>query len=124
MTAQYNDDEQEAPLDPAMVRVRKKMVRLLVVSMSVMMIGLLSVFGAIVYKIGSNGKDDEAVSATGSKIGPGIESSLELPAGAKIKSMSLDGLNVLLHVELPDGTRQLVVYGINDQRILATITVE
>lgn len=124
MTAQYNDDEQEAPLDPAMARVRKKMVRLLVISMSIMMIGLLSVFGAIVYKIGSGGKEDETVTGAASKIEPGIESSLELPAGAKIKSMSLDGLNVLLHVELPGGSRQLLVYGINDQRILATITVE
>ncbi len=123
MTAQHNDDEEEAPLDPAMARVRKKMIRLLVISMSIMMIGLLSVFGAIIYKIGSNGKEEET-STAGSEIVPGVKSSLELPAGATIRSMSLDGLNVLLQLELPDGTRQLLVYGINDQRILATITVE
>ncbi|MEM7463874.1 MAG: hypothetical protein AAF362_14470 [Pseudomonadota bacterium] len=124
MTVQQNDDEEEAPLDPAMARVRKKMIRLLVISMSIMIIGLLSVFGAIIYKIGSNGNDEEQVTAGGAQIEPGVDSSLELPAGATIKSMSLDGLNVLLQLELPDGTRQLLVYGINDQRILATITVE
>ena len=124
MTVQQNDDEEEAPLDPAMARVRKKMIRLLVISMSIMIIGLLSVFGAIIYKIGSNGEDEEQATTSSAQITPGVNSSLELPAGATIKSMSLDGLNVLLQLELPDGTRQLLVYGINDQRILATITVE
>lgn len=124
MTVQQNDDEEEAPLDPVMARVRKKMIRLLVISMSIMIIGLLSVFGAIIYKIGSNSKDEEQATTSSAQITPGVNSSLELPAGATIKSMSLDGLNVLLQLELPDGTRQLLVYGINDQRILATITVE
>ena len=124
MTVQQNDDEEEAPLDPVMARVRKKMIRLLVISMSIMIIGLLSVFGAIIYKIGSNGKDEKQAIAGSTQITPGVNSSLELPAGATIQSMSLDGLNVLLQLELPDGTRQLLVYGINDQRILATITVE
>jgi hypothetical protein len=45
-----DDDLDEKPLDPEMEKVRRKMVRLLAVSIGVMFIGLMTVLGAIVYK--------------------------------------------------------------------------
>ena len=50
-------EEDEKPLDPAMENVRKKMVRLLAISLGVMMVGLMAVLGAIVYKISGGGKE-------------------------------------------------------------------
>ena len=44
-------DGEEQPLDPAMERVRRKMIRLLAVSIGIMVIGLMAVLAAIVYKI-------------------------------------------------------------------------
>ena len=44
-------DGDEQPLDPAMERVRRKMIRLLAVSIGIMVIGLMAVLAAIVYKI-------------------------------------------------------------------------
>ncbi len=44
-------DAEEQPLDPAMERVRRKMIRLLAVSIGIMVIGLMAVLAAIVYKI-------------------------------------------------------------------------
>ena len=51
MTKVNDDDLDEKPLDPEMEKVRRKMVRLLAVSIGVMFIGLMAVLGAIVYKI-------------------------------------------------------------------------
>jgi hypothetical protein len=49
--SQINEDDlEEKPLDPEMEKVRRKMVRLLAVSIGIMFIGLMTVLGAIVYK--------------------------------------------------------------------------
>ena len=47
--------EDEAPLDPAAARLRRKLVRLLFVSGGIMMLGLIAVFAAIVYKLNEGG---------------------------------------------------------------------
>ena len=56
-----NDLDEEKPLDPAVERVRRRMLRLMVISIGIMMTGLMAVLGAIVYKIGSYGEEAEAV---------------------------------------------------------------
>jgi hypothetical protein len=50
MSQVNEDDLEEKPLDPEMEKVRRKMVRLLAVSIGIMFIGLMTVLGAIVYK--------------------------------------------------------------------------
>lgn len=45
---------EEAPLDPAAERVRRKMVRLLAVSMGIMFIGVFAVLAAVVWQIGES----------------------------------------------------------------------
>src|SRR6478735_1566643 len=46
------ETEEDAPLDPAAERLRRKLVRLLLVSGGIMMLGFIAVFAAIVYKVG------------------------------------------------------------------------
>ena len=53
-------DDTEAPLDPAAARLRRKLVRLLFVSGGIMMLGLIAVFGAIVYKLNQGGRGGQA----------------------------------------------------------------
>ena len=43
---------EEAPLDPAAERVRRKMVRLLAVSIGIMFVGVFAVLAAIVWQLG------------------------------------------------------------------------
>ena len=50
MTQIEQDEQEDKPLDPAMEKVRRKMIRLQIVSGSVMFISLMAVFGAVVYK--------------------------------------------------------------------------
>jgi hypothetical protein len=91
---------------------------------AIMIAGLVAVLGAIVYKIGSGDKQESGSTVSRVPIEPGIEGRLDLPEGAEIQSVSLDGSNILLHLELPDGSRQLLIFGLNEGRILGRIAIE
>jgi hypothetical protein len=120
---QSDDDQAEAPLDPAAERVRRKLVRLLVVSFGIMVLGLGAVIVAIIYKInerndGADIRPDSAVADTAA--GPmtgtarlnaetAITGAIDLPAGARIMTSSLDGDRALITIALPDGAMQLLV---------------
>jgi hypothetical protein len=100
--AAYDRDD-EPPLDPAQERLRKKLVRLLIVSGGIMIVGLIAVFSAIVYKLGEAGE-----SAPPSTAEP-IEAPLALPSGARILSADLDGERALVVVEAADGGQSLIL---------------
>ena len=108
-----DEDEAEEPLDPAVERLRRKMVRLLAVSIGVMMIGVMAVLAAVVYR---------SVDAGGPKARDGAELALALPAGAEIRSVALDGDRALVHAATADGIRMYLVH-LADGRILATYTL-
>jgi hypothetical protein len=90
------DDLDEKPLDPEMEKVRRKMVRLLAVSIGIMFIGLMTVLGAIVYKFT---QADEPAAGAGQVAGSAgsvpsdapVEGVAALPAGFVVESVSLDG---------------------------------
>ena len=48
----------EKPLDPAMERVRRRLARLMVVSIGVMLVGLMAVLAAVVYKSSDSGSPE------------------------------------------------------------------
>jgi hypothetical protein len=120
----------EPPLDPAMEKVRRKMMRLLVVSIGIMLIGLMAVLAAVVYKI--NQTDETPKPEARSDI-PGqqapvpetppavIESQLPLAPGTRLLSQSISGDNVSLETLLPDGGTEIVVYDYVKSRIVARI---
>lgn len=68
---------QEPPLDPAMERVRRKMIRLLIISIGIMVIGLIAVLSAVVYKI--NQAPDTAESETAQSDIPGQSPGANIP---------------------------------------------
>ena len=45
-----DDFDDDKPLDPAMEKVRRKLARLMAVSIGIMLVGLMAVLGAVVYK--------------------------------------------------------------------------
>ena len=99
--------------------MRRKLVRLLVASFGIMILGLAAVIAAIVYKInerndGAGMPPDIAVTDTAAGTGSlsvetAIAGAIDLPAGARIVAASLDGDHALITIALPDGAMQLLV---------------
>lgn len=94
------DDPAEIPVDPATERVRRKMVRLLAVSIGVMLIGVMAVLAAVVYRV------NEPRAGT---VPQGASVPFVLPAGTEILESNLSGDSILLRVEGPDGAGEILV---------------
>ncbi|MDR2309616.1 MAG: hypothetical protein LBE54_01375 [Brucellaceae bacterium] len=130
-----------------MERVRRKMIRLLIISIGIMVIGLIAVLSAVVYKI--NQAPDTAESETAQSDIPGqspgadipgqavkkdaqaqntenkaaelppmVESQLELAPGTRLLSQSLSGNLVSLETLLPDGGTEIMIYDYRQSRFV------
>jgi hypothetical protein len=110
------DDSEEAPLDPAALRLRRKMVRLLIVSGGIMVLGFIAVFAAIIYKL------NEGASGLGSGSAP-IAGAISIPSGHRIVGTALDGDRALLTLAAPDGSTTLLVVDLASGRTLASYAV-
>lgn len=78
-------------------------MRLLVVSGGIMMLGLIAVFAAIVYKVGERGRAIEPPAGRLSAQSP-VDGRIAIPAGYRLAGASLDGERALLTLEAQDGT--------------------
>ncbi len=92
--------EEEEPLDPVLERVRRKMVRLLVVSIGIMMLGLMAVLVAVVYKI---------TNPDGNSVASDVPVELKIPAGSTLVSTHMSEGKVLLVLKLADGSQRILV---------------
>ena len=79
------------------------MARLVVVSGGIMMLGLIAVFAAIVYKLGQPAGAGDAFAART------VEAPIALPRGARVVAADLDGNRALLTVEAETGPMLLLV---------------
>lgn len=96
MSEPFNDEKQEEPLDPAMERVRIKLRRLLFGSTFIMVLGLTSVFAAILYKINQTSDAETSVYKVPAVVTEADlrRASYPLPDGARIVGLALDGNNL------------------------------
>ena len=63
-----NDDQEDKPLDPVMENVRRKMMRLQLVSGGIMLLMFMAVLAAIVYKINTRESKPEATVSAVEKV--------------------------------------------------------
>jgi hypothetical protein len=110
-------EEEEAPLDPAVERVRRKLARLLIASFGVMFLGLIAVFSVIVYRLNAPPGDTGASAGAAFRL-PAGDAAIRLPAGARIVSIALDSGRALLQLEKPGGA-ELLLIDLSDGSILA-----
>ena len=89
---------EEAPLDPAAERVRRKMVRLLAVSIGIMFVGIFAVLAAIVWQMGE---------ATRPAL---TEAELTLPDGFSVTETDLAADALMLRGTDADGAMMLLVF--------------
>ena len=85
-----------------------------------MVLGLIAVFAAILYRVGSDRGNGEAERPASALPGGGAEGRVGLPAGSRLLSTSLgDGGQALLHFRRPDGTDGLLWLDLASGRILS-----
>lgn len=110
------NDVDEKPLDPEVEKVRRKMVRLLAVSIGIMFIGVMAVLGAIVYRLANDPAEGDP-----SQIASG---EISLPAGFTVENVALDGSRVLFYgADGNDGTRRALIFDTASGTLAADITV-
>lgn len=108
------DTGNDKPLDPAVEAVRRKMARLLLGSFGVMVLGLIAVFAAIVYKLNAGVTVSSAP----------LEADIALPAGSEVLSVALDGPHMLIHAGLPDNPHgQILVVETESGRVIRRFTL-
>ncbi|SKA14220.1 hypothetical protein [Consotaella salsifontis] len=104
-------DEPETPLDPAAEILRRRMVRLLAVSIGVMAVGFMTVVGVIVYRA-TRPVEAPAFAAKGEPF------AVDLPAGTVVRDVSLDGDRALLHVG-GEGGEGMILMDLSTGAVLA-----
>ena len=122
MSNNDNADDFDKPLDPVMEKVRRKMVRLQLVSASVMVISLMAVLGAIVYKASNTKPASAPVAAVIPSDSP-LSATANLPKGFSITSVSLSGTQILFYGKTSDGISKALIFDSASGRMIGDITI-
>jgi hypothetical protein len=118
-----SDSDSEAPLNPEMDRVARKLRRLLAVSGLIMAAGLIAVFAAIFYRLAQReGPPDPPPAATAPIAGP-VDLDVAIPAGAVLRGASLAGDRLVLTLDLADGSAAVWIVRLADGGIDKRVTL-
>ncbi|MCF3638372.1 hypothetical protein LXM94_00110 [Rhizobium sp. TRM95111] len=118
------EEEVDKPLDPVMENVRRKMVRLQLVSGGIMLLMFMAVLAAIVYKVtATEGKSETAAAGLAVPSSEPLRSSIALPQGFNVAAVSQSGGQVLFYGLFGDGTRKLLAFDMATGRAVADIDV-
>lgn len=118
------DEQEDKPLDPAMENVRRKMVKLQLVSGGIMLLMFMAVLAAIVYKVTrTDGTERPVGSGLAVPADQPVAATAALPAGFRVLSTSLSGTQILFYGEATDGQRKAYVFDIAVGRIVADVTL-
>lgn len=124
MTNFEPEEQEEKPLDPALENVRRKMVRLQLVSAGIMFVSLMAVLGAVVYKATKSETREPQASATlAIPADQPVMATASLPQGFTVQSTALSGSQILFFGQMADGTRKALVFDIAIGRVVADVTV-
>lgn len=119
------NDADDKPLDPAVERVRRKLVRFMIVNLGILFIALMAVAIAIVYRAGR--KPEPPASAVPELPLPALDEVVQghiaLPPGAQIAGHALSGNRLSLDLTLPGGDRAILIYDIAAGRVISRIAV-
>ncbi len=124
--AEIEDQSPEEPLDPAMENIRRKMIKLQLVSGGILLVCFMAVLAAIVYKITRPAPQSAATVATSGGLSVPADQPLaataNLPAGFVVQSVSHSGNQILFFGQL-NGTSKALIFDLSVGRIIADVTV-
>ena len=114
----------EKPLDPEVEKMRGKLVRFMAINLGLLLLALMVVIAAIVYKAR---KAPPASPPLAGDIqvpaGAPLSGDIVLPVGAKVVSQSLSGNRISIDAELADGGRAIFVYDIAERRLIGQFAI-
>lgn len=116
---------QDEPLDPAVERVRKKLMRLMIISISITIILILFVLAGVIYKIitpETASKQTKPLALQGENL-PFAHHTLLLPPKAQIISQSLSDHHIALRVLMPNGQTHFMIYNYRTGALIANLAV-
>lgn len=99
MNDQRLDIEEEKPLDPAAEKLRRKMLRLMVISIGSMFIGIFAVLFAIVYKMNNSAVAEKQ-----------IDTAITLPAGFQIEETQIGDGTILFRGRDGNGSSKIMLF--------------
>jgi hypothetical protein len=117
------DDEDEKPLDPAVEKVRRKLVRFVAINLGLLFVALMAVVAALVYKSRMAPPSVAEVGVEAQSHENVVKGRITLPSGARIVSQSLSGSRLSLSLELPDGSRAIYLYDVGSGRMVGRFAV-
>ncbi|OLP62061.1 hypothetical protein BJF93_01000 [Xaviernesmea oryzae] len=125
MSLQEPDEQEDKPLDPAMENVRRKMMRLQIVSGGIMMVMFMAVLAAIVYKVTRPpaGAPVENLEASSIPAGVPVEAVAALPSGFSVIQVALSGRQILFYGTAEGGARHAIVFDYAAGRIIANVRI-
>ena len=124
MAGTLADDEADKPLDPAVEKVRRKLVRFVAINLGLLFVALMAVLGAIVYQSGQGGETpgDRAESA-GARSSL-IEGKITIPDGLRILSHAISGDRISFDTQGTSGVRAILIYDIADGRLVGRLKID
>lgn len=119
-----NEAEEDKPLDPAVERVRKKLVRFVAINLGLLFLALMAVVGALVYKARTSSTPAQEIAGDiQAPAGGQISGEIVLPVGSKVMSQALSGNRISIDAELADGSRTIFLYDIAERRVIGQFAV-
>lgn len=115
-----DDGEDDKPLDPAVEKVRRKMVRFFAINIGILMLALMAVLAAIVYK---STRSDNKAGRVNAVVPNGAPANAALPLAAdeRIASQSLSGDRLSVLLEKNGMASRIVILDVVSGRILTEI---
>lgn len=127
MTHIDDENQEDKPLDPAMESVRRKMVKLQLVSGGIMATLFLAVLVSIFYKLTRDEGGTPPVAQTSQPFlvpsDQPLSLTANLPAGFTVVQTSLSGSQMLIYGETAAGERKAFIFDLPLGRIIADVTL-
>ncbi|MEO1748761.1 MAG: DUF6476 family protein [Pseudomonadota bacterium] len=105
------ETQEDKPLDPAVERVRAKMVRLLAVSMGIMFVSIFAVLAAVIYRINADSTDVFQ------------SADIVLPAGFDVVESGFDSDVIFVRGVTPEGESKVLVFNADSGNLLRELTL-
>jgi hypothetical protein len=124
MASPIAEEDKEKPLDPEVEKVRGKLIRFMAINIGLLLLALMVVIVAIVYK-SRTAPPARLPLATDiqAPAGEPVSGDIVLPVGARVVSQSLSGNSISIDAELADGSRAIFVYDIGERRMIGRFAI-